>query len=193
MLLWSTDIVKVKSLGSIIGRRTTTCFCHRSNKLWCLNVSHVKSHPLPPLLYSIDLLRSLMYLVPCTFHYQLARICGKSILGTLNAWFCLLNPLVQIPDTVNLISQRFPSLFDHDYIIIDTYTKGSLADLVRGTQRHSSGSGFDSPWERIFQVEIKKSPRMPHVQSTCMVRPNSQGDGPRVRVGAGVRGFFRPV
>ena len=24
-----------------------------------------------------------------------------------------------------------------------------LADLVRGTQRHSSGPGFDSSWERI--------------------------------------------
>jgi len=27
--------------------------------------------------------------------------------------------------------------------------KGPLADLVRGTQRHSSGPGFDSSWERI--------------------------------------------
>ena len=27
--------------------------------------------------------------------------------------------------------------------------KGPLAELVRGTQRHSSGPGFDSPWERI--------------------------------------------
>ena len=27
--------------------------------------------------------------------------------------------------------------------------KGPLAELVRRTQRHSSGPGFDSPWERI--------------------------------------------
>ena len=27
--------------------------------------------------------------------------------------------------------------------------KGPLPEMVRGTQRYSSGPGFDSPWERI--------------------------------------------
>ena len=48
-----------------------------------------------------------------------------------------------------------------------------LAELVRGTQRHSSGSGFDSSW-------LKKPPRLPHVQNT--VEPPCTG-------GAEVRGF----
>ncbi|KAG2536991.1 hypothetical protein PVAP13_9NG245673 [Panicum virgatum] len=30
----------------------------------------------------------------------------------------------------------------------DQCAKGPLAELVRGTRRHSSGPGFDSPWER---------------------------------------------
>ena len=34
-------------------------------------------------------------------------------------------------------------------VICFSGAKGPLAELVRGTQRHSSGPGFDFPWERI--------------------------------------------
>jgi len=35
------------------------------------------------------------------------------------------------------------------YYLPSITAKGPLPEMVRGTQRHSSGPGFDSPWERI--------------------------------------------
>ena len=70
------DFVELKSLESIIGRRTTTCLVIgvRSNKSVVLNMTLVISSS--PLLYSFDLPRSCMYLVPSTFHHRFAGIYG---------------------------------------------------------------------------------------------------------------------
>ena len=78
------DIVEEKLLRSIIGRRTTTCCVIgvRSNKSVVLNMTLVISSS--PLLYSFDLPRSCMYLVPITFHHRFAGIYGKLIqVGTI--------------------------------------------------------------------------------------------------------------
>ena len=52
-----------------------------------------------------------------------------------------------------------------------------LGLAVKSLERHSTGPGFDSPWERIFSLWLKKSPRLSSVPKH-LPRPNSHlGNG----------------
>jgi hypothetical protein len=82
-------------------------------------------------------------------------------------------------------------------VIFEDRAKGCLVRLAKTLERHSAGPEFDSPWERIFGLWLKKSPRRSRVPKYWWSPgPGSRskfprGYGTRYQGGAGVRGFSR--